>query len=343
VNTSRRGSPRFSVIIPCHNGGPNSLRALHSVFHQSLKPYETIVVDDGSTDDGIDQIRALYPWVVVHSQPQSGAAVARNVGSSLARGDWIAYLDADDVWSPNHLEALAEAAQAFPDVRFVGSRAPARIHLPDGEFINAPTRRSPRPIRSDYFRLARRYRLHGCVHISSVAIRRDIYTTGIGVFPAVRLSEDMAFFSSVGAVSDISWIRRPTVTITRSSGSVTSQIHLRDDAIDCERPFDLPHYRAINSMLNAESLVGRRKRSMRRYRDDLIARHWITVIANGHQRCARAALPSLASNWTLQANLFRLAAHVPDAAARILRAPASQLLRMFGIPMTSPFQVRELH
>jgi len=93
-----------SVIIPAYNSGDYIGRAIQSVLNQRYTPYEVIVVDDGSTDNTRDLARS-YP-IVCLNKPNGGAASARNVGIRAAKGDWIAFLDSDDCWLPNHLEIL---------------------------------------------------------------------------------------------------------------------------------------------------------------------------------------------------------------------------------------------
>jgi len=96
--------PRISVVIPVYNGSKYLPDALASVVNQTLKPYEIIVVDDGSTDGSADIAKAFGEKIIVLSQANRGESAARNVGINAASGDWIAFLDADDVWLPEKLE-----------------------------------------------------------------------------------------------------------------------------------------------------------------------------------------------------------------------------------------------
>jgi glycosyltransferase involved in cell wall biosynthesis len=93
---------KISVVIPAYNAARFLLRCLKSVFAQSLKPEEVIVVDDGSTDNTAALAAELGATVI--SQTNSGLADARNMGIRNASGEWIALLDADDLWAPEKLE-----------------------------------------------------------------------------------------------------------------------------------------------------------------------------------------------------------------------------------------------
>jgi GT2 family glycosyltransferase len=111
---------RFSVVIPLYNKRPHIERALTSVFRQTLAPVEIIVVDDGSTDGGYEWVKGLAHGNVLHEQRGEagpGGYAARNRGIEIASGEWIAFLDADDEWRPEHLSGLAHAleAQKQPD------------------------------------------------------------------------------------------------------------------------------------------------------------------------------------------------------------------------------------
>jgi glycosyltransferase involved in cell wall biosynthesis len=93
-----------SVVIPCYNGAAFLAETLASVLHQTYRPHEIIVVDDGSTDKSASIAESFGPSVRVIRQENQGESVARNRGWAEARGEWIAWLDADDLWVPTKLE-----------------------------------------------------------------------------------------------------------------------------------------------------------------------------------------------------------------------------------------------
>jgi succinoglycan biosynthesis protein ExoO len=102
----------FSVVIPLYNKGPHIERALRSVLSQTSQPEEIIVVDDGSTDGGFEYVQGLNLTNLVlvrRDTPGPGGYAARNKGIEIARSDWIAFLDADDEWFPEHLASISTA------------------------------------------------------------------------------------------------------------------------------------------------------------------------------------------------------------------------------------------
>lgn len=108
-----------SVVIPAYNAGRFIRDALESVFRQTYPVSEIIVVDDGSTDDTIGKIKSFSGKVVCISQSNAGPGAARNRGVSTATGEWIAFLDSDDCWEPEHLETLMKAAKRVSDAAMV--------------------------------------------------------------------------------------------------------------------------------------------------------------------------------------------------------------------------------
>jgi glycosyltransferase involved in cell wall biosynthesis len=113
--TPLAGIPRVSVIIPAYNAGRTVDTALHSAFAQTYRNFEVIVIDDGSSDDTAERLAAWGQAITFRRQPNAGPAAARNHGIQLARGELLAFLDADDVWLPTKLERQVEYFDRFPD------------------------------------------------------------------------------------------------------------------------------------------------------------------------------------------------------------------------------------
>ena len=106
----------ISVVIPLYNKAPHIAKAIESVLQQTVKPFEIIVVDDGSTDDGYSVAEKFTNNNVrCIRQSNQGESAARNRGVNEARGQYIAFLDADDWWLPHHLYTLTELMIQVPD------------------------------------------------------------------------------------------------------------------------------------------------------------------------------------------------------------------------------------
>ncbi len=102
---------RFSVVIPSYNRSAWLVAALESVFAQTEPAFEIIVADDGSTDDTLDVLRKYEGRVKVLTQHNAGPAAARNLGIGAADGDYIAFLDSDDLWFPWTLALYREVIE----------------------------------------------------------------------------------------------------------------------------------------------------------------------------------------------------------------------------------------
>jgi len=116
-------TPFFSVVIPLYNKGNYITTCLDSVLNQDFSNFEIIIVDDGSTDDSINEIKKFDDErIIIEQQENKGAAAARNKGVEIAKAKWIAFLDADDLWLENHLAELFLAIQEFPKESVFTSR-----------------------------------------------------------------------------------------------------------------------------------------------------------------------------------------------------------------------------
>lgn len=131
--------PLVSVVIAAYNAARYLPETLESVLHQTYPRVETILVDDGSTDDTPTAVRPFLPQIRYVRRPHQGLAAARNAGLDLAGGDFVALIDADDLWLPEKLARQVEIALRHPDSGLVvcdgvkfGGRAPD-LKDPSGE------------------------------------------------------------------------------------------------------------------------------------------------------------------------------------------------------------------
>jgi len=107
-----QGRPQFTAIIPTFNRASIVGRAIDSVLAQQYKALEIIVVDDGSTDETEKVLESYGDKIRRFQQANAGVSTARNRGVKEARCDWIAFLDSDDAWVPEHLSRMVEAIEA---------------------------------------------------------------------------------------------------------------------------------------------------------------------------------------------------------------------------------------
>ncbi|WP_370203398.1 glycosyltransferase family 2 protein [Alloalcanivorax venustensis] len=186
--------PFFSVIIPLYNKKRSIERAVNCVLNQSFSDFEVLVVDDGSTDDGVGSLATITDdrLRIIHQENKGGAGgQARNTGMSQANGSWFAFLDADDLWLPNHLEELVAIIDEAQQPALISTKP---IELNEGEELGdcKAAARSVRKI--DYFReSARAVGLNNC---SSSAIHREIFDR-LGGFIYARSGPDLEYWARV--------------------------------------------------------------------------------------------------------------------------------------------------
>jgi glycosyltransferase involved in cell wall biosynthesis len=108
---------QVSVIIPSYNSDPFIAEALYSVLEQDYPVFEVIIIDDGSTDRTRDVVASVKDGRIryIRSDKTEGNYFARNKGLSLAKGEYIAFLDADDIWVDGKLRKQMEAFERRPD------------------------------------------------------------------------------------------------------------------------------------------------------------------------------------------------------------------------------------
>jgi len=119
-------APLISIVLPLYNGRAYVKETLASITAQTEQNAELIVIDDGSTDDSAELVRAtcrasaspVLQQAVIVPQRNLGVAAARNAGIGRARGTWIAFIDQDDVWLPHKLATQLSALRALPDAHW---------------------------------------------------------------------------------------------------------------------------------------------------------------------------------------------------------------------------------
>lgn len=115
--------PFFSIIIPAYNLENYIAAALQSVLVQTFQDFEIIIVDDGSSDETVSIIQSFHdPRIRLVSQVNGGVSRARNAGMKKAVGAYIAFMDGDDYWYPEHLELAADFFNRHPEILAYANR-----------------------------------------------------------------------------------------------------------------------------------------------------------------------------------------------------------------------------
>lgn len=114
----------FSVVIPLYNKSQTIIRCLNSVFAQTYRHFEILVVNDGSTDNSVETIKGNFDdeRLRIINKINGGVSSARNFGMSCAKYNWVAFIDADDTWESDYLEKMASIISKYPNIAIYGCR-----------------------------------------------------------------------------------------------------------------------------------------------------------------------------------------------------------------------------
>jgi glycosyltransferase involved in cell wall biosynthesis len=213
--------PALSVAIPLFNKAGFIVETVRSALSQSFADFEIIVVDDGSTDDGVSKLRDIDdPRLTVTRQENSGVAVARNQAMQEARGRFVAFLDADDLWQPDHLLHLMRMSDRFPQAALFGNAFVEVVR-------NEPRRHSERPVQyrlvDDYFSECAEGRPP--FFTSSCMVLRRCATES-GGFPTPKAAgEDLALWTRMAAGAPVAASDYIGCVYRRTVDSLSSQAY----------------------------------------------------------------------------------------------------------------------
>lgn len=190
--------PFLSVIIPLYNKELYIQNTLTSVLNQTFTDFEIIIVNDGSTDNSLEIVsRFKDERIIIINQQNSGASSTRNKAIQHAQTDYIAFLDADDFWFPNHLEELVKLIQAFPNCGMYCSRYQtviAKNHTINNSFsYSFPDSFSG--IIPDFFRASLVNRV---ATSSSIIVPKQIIIENDGFNTAISSGQDLELWTKIG-------------------------------------------------------------------------------------------------------------------------------------------------
>ena len=198
---------KYSVIIPLYNKASYVRKALESVYAQTYRDYELIVINDGSTDNSaivaeeyLKSAEGMSYKVI--SQSNAGVSAARNAGVALSQGDCIAFLDADDWWEPTYLELMAQLIADYPDAGLYASNyvyyKPGKTHVA----LNIPM---------GYINYPKAYYESNAMPIwtGAAMIPRKVYDE-MGGFPVgIKLGEDFMLWSKIALHYPVAFMNEP--------------------------------------------------------------------------------------------------------------------------------------
>ena len=271
---SLKNSPFFSIIVPVYNKKDYIQRSLGSVRAQSFRDFEVIVVDDGSKDGSPGIVRSLKDKRIrLIVQKNAGVSAARNQGVSAARGKYVAFLDADDDWSPGYLEALKGLIADFPGAGLYGTN----YWIDNGlEKVENPVRLPPgwRGRMRDYYGLVYYGRPPFCTNtvcLPASLAKQNPFP------PGIKAGEDLLVWFKVSLKHDTVYLHQPLSTYYVEASENTHKVYFG------------PQYHLdwleLGRRLKEENLLSR---SGEKYVVWATLIQTRKMIANGHRRAALA-------------------------------------------------------
>lgn len=223
------GGPLVSVVMPVYNNQQHIGEAIDSVLAQDYGPMEIIVVDDGSTDGTAEVVSGYGDRVILLRQQNQGSAVARNLGINSANGQYVAFLDADDVWWKHKLRyqmgALMDSGYRMAYSRFVWWEPDATGDYPlaDTQFELADNPQLSAAVLASGWIYAEL--LLDCIVWTSTVIAEKSLLVESGLFdPELRQGQDYDLWLRLARICPMLGLEQPTALYRRHSASITGSV-----------------------------------------------------------------------------------------------------------------------
>lgn len=251
----KAGVPSFSVIIPTYEHADFVGEAVESVLHQTIPLAEVIVVDDGSTDHTERSLGSYAGRITLLRKEHGGPASARNAGMHATSGEFVVFLDADNVFLPEYLEAVRELAMQRPDLDIVTTDAYLEL---DGQIYGRYYRGKARFVVDDQ----RRGIIHQHFIFGNAALRRERLLAIGGYDESLVVGEDTdCFLRMILAGSRVGLVDEPLCVYRIRTGSLSSNRprSLRAAVTVLERARNHPSLSAAERRFVKRELAGKRR------------------------------------------------------------------------------------
>jgi glycosyltransferase involved in cell wall biosynthesis len=210
----------FTVVIPVFNKRHTLARTVRSVLAQSFDAFELILVDDGSTDGSLETVAEVAdPRIRRFRRENSGPGPARNAGIGAARGEWVALLDGDDLWAPDHLAELDRIRDRHPEAGLIGT-ASLLATLDRSEAALAGLGGARRGRIGPIDLIAAFGRLERPLFTSSAAVRKAAWEE-CGGFRDHPTGQDREFFVRLALAHPVAVSDRATAVAVYGSGGIS--------------------------------------------------------------------------------------------------------------------------
>lgn len=303
----------ISVIIPVYNGERFIENAVKSVLAQTAADWELVIVNDGSTDGTralLERCCAQDPRIRIHHQQNGGVSAARNAGIALARGEYLAFLDADDEWYPDCLETYKRVLAAHPQAAMVGCAYD--IILQDGNRTDTVGYFEGKPetmFMEDFLGAYADDSRAKCFHPITTCVRRDMAQRVGGFRVGCPIGEDLAMSLTVAAYGPVALCAHKVAVYNRCNSVAT-----RDVSFDPDWYF----FDEARRLEADETIPAERRQSLQRLMQWFQMRRARHYLINGERQKAREAYREIGDRPELRKDklLTRALMLLPTAVVR---------------------------
>lgn len=277
-------SKLFSVIIPLYNKEKYIKTTINHVLAQTVDSLEVIIVDDGSTDDGIEVVRNIHDArVKIIQQKNAGVSAARNHGISEANGTYICFLDADDIWEKDFLQTVKELFDKFPEAGMV---CPS-YQVSYGDRVVHPVWKSVDLERDsyvkDFYEMATAP--FWICNSSCAAVRRETLHEMKKWFPeGETVYEDFDFWMRLGAMCKVAHSNKVCVTYQRGTSDNARKAHKHKVV------YSNSYMKTLDELMLGQKLSSKQKAWIKEIKDRRMVPYIFSLLLMGERIKARNEL-----------------------------------------------------
>jgi glycosyltransferase involved in cell wall biosynthesis len=318
---------QISVIIPTHNRAALLPQAVASIRAQTYPVSQIVIVDDGSTDGTREVVESLklptgesQPAIDYLFQQQQGVSVARNAGLAAATGEWIAFLDSDDLWLPEKIAWQTRALAQYSAVSGACSTDSRYIHNPllektAFEEIQADCR-SDIGLFPDFARRITSHIFHG-VYLQALLVRADLLRSLGGFHPQLPVNEDTDLLFRLAQRTAVCYVNLPLVEIDRTPNRAVGLTELRTKESYRLKMAQAMYEKWLGEYQGPDRLI--RSRIRRRLHDVHVGWASVHLLAGDKRKSLESLLTALRYAFSRKAVLKWLSTRMaPDATKQYL-------------------------
>ena len=309
----------ISAVVPMYNSALFIERAISSIIQQSMRPDEIIVVNDGSTDNGVEIIERTFPQVKIISINNSGEGAARNAGIKASCSTWIAFLDSDDFWLPTHLESVSNVINQFTEASVVATgiqkwspNVPLEIRQPLIEVGEV-----------DYFK--EQVNRWNVITSSSAVIRKEAFDSA-GLFKKLPMGTDIDMWERLAFDHKFARTTEVTAVYVKNSSGTSAKFGQKLAEYSETSGEDLPLYRSKNVDVGQSRTE---KKVLQMYRNQIGYASVTALLFHGQVNLAKKEAQAFTGPAKIRIRLvLTLVRHFPNVFLRIIVITIKKMLKL---------------